>query len=226
MPNQESDYLNLVTSQHRTKPKFIAMIKASVDAELYFQGLLDQMESGPLFDLDYAVGDQLDIIGQWVGVSRNISVPIANVFFTWDDPTGALGWDFGSWQPSLAPSSVTSLPDDAYRTLLRAKIAASHWDGTTEGAYAIWQTIFGGSFFILIQDYGNMTFALIITGGIVDALTLALITGGYLDLRPETVRITEYFVSTSSNPLFAWDIDAPNMQGWDTGWWAKEVTPT
>lgn len=218
----EADYLNLITSEYRDQPNFIAMISAGVAIPLRVQDLMKSMI--PLFDVDIAVGDQLDIIGQWVGISRNVSIPISGVYFAWDG-TANVGWDYGTWQPALAPTNVTSLPDDAYRTLIRAKIAANQWDGTTDGAYAIWDAVFP-QFTILIQDNQDMSYDLAVVGGIVDSLTLALITGGYIPLKPEGVRVNEYYVSVDSGPVFAWDLDSTLLMGWETGSWAREFPPT
>lgn len=218
------DYLNLITSAWANQPNFKATISAVVAVPVQVQALLNSMI--PLFDLDTPpVGDQLDIIGQWVGVSRNVPVPITGVFFSWDGSDASLGWDQGSWQPFNAPASITSLPDDAYLTLIKGKIAANNWDGTTNGAYAIWDTLFP-QFTILIQDHMNMSYALAVIGGVVDSLTIALLVGGYIPLRPEGVLINEYFFSVDSNPAFAWDIDSTDLQGWDEGSWLKEVIPT
>lgn len=217
------EYLNLIPVNNRQQPDFVAMVTMNVAVPLRVQELLEDM-STTLFDIDVAVGDQLDIIGKWVGISRNVSVPIENVYFTWDGDA-SLGWDFGTWQPSLAPTSVTSLPDDAYRTLLKAKIAANKWDGTTTAAYAIWDALFP-EFTILIQDLQDMSYNMIILGGIIDSLTLALIVGGYIQLKPEGVRINAYYVSTDDNPGFAWDLETDNLKGWDEGSWTREFTPT
>lgn len=217
-----TEYLDLVTSAFRQKPKFEATVELDVSVQVHVQNLLASMIS--LFDLDSAVGQQLDVIGLWVGVSRNVSIPVAGIFFTWDGEDTE-GWDFGTWKPANASTDITSLPDDAYRTLIRAKIAANQWDGTIEGAYAIWEAVFP-QFTILIQDYQNMSYALAIVGGIVDSLTLALLTGGYIPLKPEGVRITEYLVPIDDGPLFGWDLDSDYVKGWDTGSWAREVSPT
>jgi Protein of unknown function (DUF2612) len=217
-----SDYTNLITSEYQQSPNYIAMISFIASNYVYIQSLLNSMI--PLFDVDVAVGNQLDIIGQWVGVSRNIAVPISGVYFSWDaDYT--LGWDYGTWQPSNLPTSVTVLPDDAYRTLIKAKIAANHWDGTTTGAYAIWSILFP-TLTILIQDNQNMSYDLAIVGGQVDSLTTALITGGYIPLKPEGVRVDTYYIPIDSNPLFAWDVESEYLGGWDQGSWAREISPT
>jgi hypothetical protein len=216
------DYLNLITSQFKQKPKFEATITANVAVAVRVQDLLASMI--PLFDVDVAVGDQLDIIGVWVGITRNVSIPITNIFFSWDSGD-FLGWDYGSWQPSLSPSTITTLPDDAYRTLIKAKIAANQWDGTTTGAYEIWDRIFS-QLTILIQDNQDMTYNLAVVGGIVDSLTLALITGGYIPLKPEGVRVNAYYVSVDSGPVFGWDVESAILGGWDEASWVRELVPT
>lgn len=217
------DYLDLITSAWQNKPNFTAMISQLVALPVQIQNLLASMV--PIFDLSLPpVGNQLDIIGQWVGVSRNVPVPIMGVFFSWDGTDPTVGWDQGSWQPYNAPVSITQLPDDAYLTLIRAKIAANGWDGTTNGAYAIWDRVFP-QFTILIQDNQNMSYALAIIGGVVDSLTIALLVGGYIPLRPEGVEITEYFVSSDTNPAFAWDLETTDLQGWNEGSWLREIVP-
>lgn len=217
------EYLDLITSAFRQKPKFTAMISADVSVPARVQDLLSQMSA--LYDVNLATGHQLDVVGQWVGISRQVRIPISGVYFTWDGDY-TLGWDYGTWQPSSQPFSVTTLPDDAYRTLIRAKIAANRWDGTTDGAYAIWDAVFP-TITILIQDHQDMSYDLAFVGGIIDSLTLALITGGYIPLKPEGVKVNTYFVPVNPGPLFAWDLAETDLvAGWETGSWARELEPT
>ncbi len=215
-------YQELITSAYQNKLKFTATVNLDTSVQTRVQELLASMI--PLFDVDVALGNQLDIIGQWVGVSRNISIPIPGVYFSWDS-TIDLGWDYGTWRPINQPANITSLPDDQYRILIKTKIAANQWDGTTEGAYAIWSRIFT-DYVILIQDHQNMTYSLIIIGGIVDSLTLALLVGGYVPLRPEGVLISSYLVPANAGPAFAWDTDNASLKGWDTGSWLREILVT
>lgn len=219
------DYLNLITSAWQQSPNFNAMISLDVSLPVQVQALL--MSMNPIFDLSTPpVGNQLDIIGQWVGVSRNIPVPInsSGIYFSWDD-VPLDGWDYGSWAPEDAPTQITVLPDSAYLNLILGKIAANNWDGTTNGAYAIWDRVFP-QFQILIQDYQNMSYAMAIVGGVVDSLTLALITNGLIPLRPEGIKITAYFVPVDTNPAFGWDVENATVQGWDQGSWLRQVAPT
>jgi len=217
------EYLDLITSAWRQKPKFTAMVSADVSVQVRVQDLLASLIEA--YDVDTAVGSQLDVIGQWVGISRRVNVPIANVYFSWNaDYT--LGWEYGTWQPANQPFSVTVLPDDSYRTLIRAKIAANLWDGTTDRAYAIWDAVFP-TITILIQDHQNMSYDLAFVGGIIDSLTLALITGGYIPLKPEGVKVNVYYIPINPGPMFCWDLDETTLvAGWETGSWAREVVPS
>lgn len=62
-------YADLLIVQYRGKPKARSMIEALVE-----QVLMDQLPSQleDAFDLDTAVGRQLDILGSRLGVSRNV----------------------------------------------------------------------------------------------------------------------------------------------------------
>ncbi len=217
-----NEYLNLITSEHRQKPKFEATVSSNVAVQARVQDLLLSMI--PLFDVDVAVGDQLDIIGRWVGTSRDVRVPIPGVYFAWDG-AASRGWDYGSWAPTDAPSTLTVLPDDAFRTLIKAKIAANKWDGTTDGAYAVWDEVFS-TIKILIKDNQDMTYQLGFYGGTIDTLTLALVTQGYIPLKPEGVRLVGVFTPADDGPLFAWDVDSDFLKGWDTGSWVVETPIT
>lgn len=222
MSNTVDTYKNLITSEHQDKPNFVAMVGMGVSANVRIQDLLTSMIA--LFDLDTPpVGQQLDVIGQWVDANRNVAVPITGVLFEWDG-AASVGWDFGTWQdPNIPATTITVLPDDAYLVLIRAKIAANQWIGTTEAAYDIYEFTFPGVN-ILIQDNQNMTFYIIIQGTMLSSLTLALLLGGYLPLKPEGVRIAGYFLPINNDTIFGWDLENDSFQGWETGSWSQEMT--
>lgn len=215
-------YLNLITSQHRQKPKFSAMVQVGAGAYVHIQDLLNSMI--PLFDVDAAIGQQLDVIGVWVGISRDIPIPIpgSDVFFTWDS-TSDKGWDQGVWRSEVGQTEITSLPDDVYRIFIKAKIAANRWDGSLEEMYSIWDTVFT-DITIFVQDNQDMSYGIGFVGRPVDSLTLALIQQGYLPLKPEGIRINVIYSPIDDNRLFAWDIDTTIMGGWDDASWARETT--
>lgn len=146
------EYTALITSEHRDKPRFMAVVGALV------QPLVDQMnvlQSMPgKFDLDNAVGVQLDDVGLWVGVSRKIRTPLTGIYFSFD--IDGLGFDQGTWKGPFDPDTgLTVLDDDTYRLVIRAKIGANHWDGTLASSAAILNSIFGNPGNDLIQVHAN-----------------------------------------------------------------------
>lgn len=218
------DYLTLITSEHRGKPKFEATVLASVAPFAKLQAVMRGFPAD--FDIDTATGVQLDAIGVWVGRSRRIAVPLVGVFFAWDD-TAAVGWDAGVWKGQYDPDSgLVDLPDDSYRTLLKAKIAANRWDGTKPGAYAIWETVFTSSL-LVIQDNQDMSMVVGVAGQSLSAVDQALLTQGYIPLKPEGVRVQYYAIAPAAGELFAWDVEDSNaLAGWDFGQWAIQLNPT
>lgn len=219
-PKSVQSYLNLITSEHQGQPDFQATISAVTSVLVQIQTMFAAML--PLFDLDLPpAGNQLDIIGEWVGAPRQINSSFTGVFFTWDD-TESDGWDVGIWQDPNSPDAIVSLPDDVYLTYIKAKIAINRWDGTTNGIYDLWAEILP-QFNIMIQDHQDMSFDVIIQGTVPNALFKALIAGGYIVPRPEGVKINEYVFPVDTNKIFAWDIESPGLGGWDEASWGDIV---
>jgi hypothetical protein len=156
-------YLDNITSEHRDKPKFISWLSAHLDV---IDGAYLMAKSLDInFDLDYAIGNQLDILGQVVGRKRTLPFQPMNGF----SPT---------------------LPDEYYRLVLKTKIAMNNWDGTVPQMYEIWDNIFGndGDLDLQLQDNQDMSFNAYITG-YVDLIQQELIQHGYIMPKPEGVRI-------------------------------------
>lgn len=133
------DYVALIPPANADKPKFVATVAVTVAPFAALQTLLASLPEE--FDLDNAIGAQLDAVGVRVGRSRQLPYPLQGIFFTWGDP--ARGWGKGIWKgPYSAGVGLYELDDDTYRRLLRAKILANRWDGTLVGAQAILDAYF------------------------------------------------------------------------------------
>lgn len=210
-----SKYTDLITAEHYLRPKFFAVIDTST------QGALDQQTAlaamSPDFDLDSAVGAQLDAVGAWVGINRFVLIPLTGVYFAWD--TTGVGWDQGYWMGPFDPTQgITRLGNDAYRLLIRATIALNYWDGTLKGAIAAITPLFPNNF-VYIQDNQDMSISVGVSGPPVDLVTAALLTGGYLALKPVGVHINFSFSSAPTGPIFGFDADNSYIGGWDEGSW-------
>lgn len=218
MANTDS-YVNLITGEHQDKPNFVATIQAMTAGFADAAAVLANVPT--LLDIDSAIGNQLDMIGQWVGVTRYLAGPLTGVYFAWDD-TALVGWDSGTWKDTYDPTTgITTLPDDAYRTLLKAKTVANAWDGTIPVAEAIWSAAFGAGQYVVIQDNQDMTMIVGFVGAPLTAVQQALLTGGYIPLKPVGVHVAYYAVPVNTGPLFAWDANSTTLAGWDSGSWAQ-----
>lgn len=153
-------YLNKVTSQHKTKQKFMSWINANLTTVDGITRLLLDLDYH--FDIYNARGKQQDIIGDIEGVSRIL--------------------DF---QPADGSSPV--LEDDMYKTLQLAKISINQWDGTIPGAVELWKNLFP-DYQIIIQDNQDMSMNLSVIG-LESSLEKELISKGYIAPKPEGVRI-------------------------------------
>lgn len=186
MPIQ--DYLSLVTSQHRQRPKLRAVMTAVLQPLCDLEDLLASMPAA--FDVDSAVGAQLDAVGEWVGRSRRLSVPLTLNYLTWDSLT--LGWGVGVWiEAGDSTEGIISLPDDVYRVLIRAWIAANAWDGSMEGVSAIWGPAVeasGGN--LAIVDNQDMSMSLRVSGLSAGHILLSLIAQGHMPLKPAGVGLS------------------------------------
>lgn len=218
-----SGYIGRITSEHADKPTFVATVAASVQP---FADILATLNSIPTaFDLDNAEGAQLDIIGQWVGVSRNVKSALTGVYFSFD--IDGVGFDEGViWAPGDPLTGLIALPDDIFLILLKAKIAANQWDGTIPGAYAAYNDLLVPlGYHILIQDNGNMTMTLAMTSTSINPTVKELFTGGYLDLRPAGVLIDSYLTpSVDGAPFFGFDAENSAIAGYDVGAFATALT--
>ena len=180
-------YSGLVTSQHRDKPGFVAVLAALLEPFARNQAVLASLPG--LHDLDAAAGDQLDACGTWIGLPRTVAVP-------------SLG--------------TVTLADADYRTLLRARVLRDHWDGSMDSLQAILGALFRGTGITLFAvDGQDMSMAIYVTGGALTPTELALLKGGLLVPKPEGVLIAGIAVVTG--PLFGLDREDSSISGPDVG---------
>lgn len=180
-------YLALISSEYRNSPKFTQFLTALLKKLDDMANCYVQMEQ--TFDIDNAVGVQLDYLGAIVGAARTVG-----------------------FQPAGGVSPI--LDDSTYRLYIKAKSAANAWDGTIDGLQMVWQTIFPG-LRLIIQDNQDMTATIFVTG-VFSSIVSDLITNGYIVPRPETV---EYTYVLSDLPAFGFDRFDATISGWDTGKW-------
>jgi hypothetical protein len=210
--------LALVTSEHASQPDFIAFISIFLQGQADAAAVANALSEE--FDLDIAVGVQLDTVGQWIGRTRYLAEPL-QVYFSWG--VSGLGWGQGYWQgPGDPATGLVELDDAHYRILLYAVAAANEWRGTIPSGYAALNTLFQPlGYTFLIQDNSNMTMLYALMGPPLDAVVTALFTTGELDLKPAGVSVTHVTQSIPGigNPFFGWGVQNSSIAGWGTGSW-------
>lgn len=216
------EYPAKITSEHAGKPKYSEMVKTVADAMANPGDAMRQVERS--FDLDTAVGDQLDIIGLWAGVVRQVDTPIQNAYFTWGDTAHPLqtGWSYGVWKRQYDPSTgIEYLPDDAFRTIIRARIAGNHWDGSIPGAYQVWDQAFSISQAAITHSMLALSRFLTRIHANYDLDTAV---GAQLDEIGQWVGVErEQHQALPSDYFFEWSDTASD--GWGTGHWKALASP-
>jgi hypothetical protein len=182
-------YLSLITSEYQNSPLFLQWLAAPLQMLCDAQACINSLPAA--FNVNTAVGVQLDAIGVVVGVSRTLP-----------------------FQPTGGNSPV--LGDGNYRILLMAKIAQNQWDGQIGSLWGIWQSLFpGGTIYVI--DNQNMTATVILAGGF-NSIIQQMIQNGLIVPRPETV---EYFYTFATLPIFGFDGVNPSfIAGFDIGHFA------
>ena len=68
MAKTTEEYLLMVTSQYQNSPKFLEWLRVVIEMCKDIQDCTEQMVS--VFDIDSALGNQLDILGSIIGQTR------------------------------------------------------------------------------------------------------------------------------------------------------------
>ncbi len=181
-------YYNVITSQHRTKPKYMALLKAILKPLDDLSKCLGTYDYH--FDVNFAVGKQLDIIGDIVGAHREV--------------------DF------ILEDGTTTLNDEDYRFYVKSKILQNHWNGTREHLFQIWDIMFPDTELNLID---NMDMSCDVKVKI-DSLTknqISMLYNGMLIPRPSGVKYNYNYELYDA--IFAWDMESGNLHGYDIGKW-------
>lgn len=179
-----SKYTDLITNYNAQDSKFfdhVDLITRPLDISTVTKRILRA------FDIDTAVGKQLDIIGLWIGRTREVQQLISGVYFSWD--TEGLGYEQGIWQGPFDPDhGYTSLSDETYRIILKAKIAINNWNGQNDTLPPILDDALAGTGMSMqIIDNQDMTISIKITAdGAVSDMSLELLAAinqGYLTVK-------------------------------------------
>lgn len=165
-------YADKLIAQYREQPRARATI------EIFGKQILaDDIATalGLAFSIDTAVGPQLDILGKYIGVSRNVGdiIPDEGTYFGFADYTGAANINgFADYaDPFANPGSLfylyqyasgipSALTDEQYRIVLKLQIIANSSDGTLYSLIAAMQTFLSGTIGIVDAQDMNLVYVL------------------------------------------------------------------
>lgn len=180
-------YLDLVTSEHSTKPKYMAWLSVLLTPLIDAIKLNEDVKKA--FDLNTAIGAQLNIIGKWLEQPRQV--------------------DF---QPTDGSSSV--LNDNYYRTVLKAKVVKNQWKGTISNFYSFWNVLFKGQpLQIYLVDNQDMEPVAVIWSSSVDQMMQDLIANNYIVPKPAGLGLTVRRIDSDTTFGFF----GTEFTGFDTG---------
>jgi hypothetical protein len=161
-------YVAKLASIYRNKPKAAATV-ALFTKQMLADMLADQLNFA--FDLDQAFGSQLDTIGKYVGVSRDVGTPDFKPYFgfvTGDYPAGDQNLNGFTSATSLTlnasvvwlragmlAQSISQLTDFSYRQLIKIKITTNSSNNTMSEIQDQIQTSFPGQ--LQLRDNQDMT---------------------------------------------------------------------
>jgi hypothetical protein len=211
-------WLALITSEHAPQPNFMTTLGVLLQPLADDIALLNTFPAS--FDLDAAVGAQLDAAGQWLNTTRYIQTALTGVYFAFD--MAGQGFDAGVWWNPYSPATtLTALPDDIYRNLLKFNVKINQWDGTIPSVLNAWNSVFASKgYVLLVQDYRHMHMGYAIHGTVADPTTQGLYLAGYFSPKPAGVQV-DYLMtpSVAATPYFGFDVQNTHIAGFDTGAW-------
>lgn len=183
-------YMKLVTSEYRNSKKFNAYLKKILEILCATDTTAEELIEA--FNIDLAVGKQLDILGLIIGRGRTVN-----------------------FQPKAGMSAV--LDDYYYRLILKAKIVWNHWNGTLPQLIESWQMLCPEGK-ILFFDNQNMSMDVVLIGEF-SQMEKELIDNGYIVPKPEGVRINFIVIESPDGiPLFSYGYDNELLGGYGTHW--------
>lgn len=183
-------YTDLIAGYHFEKPLFTQWIYALTQPLITAQNRLAEMQAD--FDIDTAVGVQLDAVGVRVGISRKLPVSITGVFFSFD--IAGVGFDEGIWLGRYeSPEGITTLDDGTYRNILKTKVLVNHWNGTINGLYYLLDQV--ALIFdcpIKYKDNQNMTVNILLANDTTPPIVWNVLSRGLVDITTAGVMVNFY----------------------------------
>lgn len=215
MPTNE--YTDLIAGYHVGKDRYTAWVFTLTEPLRIARERLSALRED--FDVDTAIGAQLDAVGVRVGVSRVLPMTLTDVYFALDDVEG-IGLDLGVWKGEYDPvDGTTTLGDETYRAVIKAKIAQNHWDGTRGSLPDFLGEVlgqFGQPAKVLdLEDLDTMHVVLHLTKETTLPIVWELFSRRIIDVTAAGVSVD----LVDNNPWFGFDYETASVKGLDESEW-------
>ena len=205
-------YVNLLIIQYRTLPKASAHIAALIK-QLMIYDLMIQVRDG--YDLDTAVGVQLDILGKYLGNDRIITgVSFTRDYFGMVIYGATAPFDhepfieYGDTIPDVQyrryqedAESLFTLNDEEYRFFLKLKLIQNYSNASNQQIDLFLEQFFGDN--VIFTDRFNMTISYIFGENVERLVTIAVSEG--LLPKPAAVGLSVTFVPDIEN-IYTYDL--------------------
>ena len=131
-------YTSISSRRNYEKDNYLYLLSSILHPSVETMQLFDSFNN--VFELDNASGEQLDLIGSLIGLSRLLN-----------------------YVPS---SGDRVMDDDEYKLALKLQIAQNTWDGSLGSLKGIYEQILGDSMTIVYIDNQNMTVTIDVYGDV------------------------------------------------------------
>jgi hypothetical protein len=199
-------YINLLIIQYQNQPKARATIEAVISMLMLYDMMISVRDG---YDLDTAVGRQLDILGKYLGEDRIITgTSFTRDYYGFSDYGDTAPFDnepmldYGDEIPDVqwfdyrdSTQSLFALNDDEYRQILRFKLVQNYSDGSNQDVDNFLQEYFGES--VLFFDNQNMVLTYVFDETAERLVTIAQSEG--LLPRPAGVGLSVAFTPDIEN---------------------------
>lgn len=219
-------YANLLILQYRTKPKAHATIIALIRVLMVFD-IIREVENG--YDVDTAVGKQLDVLAKYVGAERVATgIDFSRVFFgmvnyssspPYTDVAGFLEYteanppDAQFLEYNTDQVSSFTLTDEELRILVKLKIAQNNSNHSNYEIDTILYQFFPGQ--VIFTDNKNMTISYIFDSDIQRIINIAASQGAIP--KPAAVGLDINFVPDLENIFSLLDYGAASLPPFSKG---------
>lgn len=185
----KKDYLDLITSEYYNKPKFYKTTEELLNLASKSAEVLSNFWE--YFNLNTAVGNQLDVLGMYLNITRSLPVDSEEI-------------------PAI-------LPDETFRIVLKSRVLQYRWDGSIQGLYDIISSLYP-NMVIWLQDNADMSYTVFVMTDVFDEYVAELFLLGYILPKPAGIKVNYVLYE---RPFFTWDESTEHYKGWDEGAWMR-----